>query len=223
MAQYQIGDLISFQYPAVHRQGTRAHDKVPSVLVLHPLWGANLHGLNFNYLSNDEINMLRMLIDPAFQLKYAENLLRKNPNLIREFDRIIAQASNAGITSPRDFYMRIVRPVIITRGWDPYRRYSPSKMTNVRIVQRAATITGEQARWEFGTNALRDRKGKKEKDIVRDLARKDSGQLETGERFTQTERQFISRLQGRALTLFRNYKRKFQASRGPRTPTFGRG
>jgi len=117
VAQVQIGDLVAFSYPAVHQRGTRAHDKFPSVLILHPLWRNNIHGLNFNYLSDDEINMLRMLIDPSFQLKYAENLMRKNPNLMREFDRIITQAANAVITSPRDFYVRVIKPIIITRGW----------------------------------------------------------------------------------------------------------
>ena len=223
MAQYQIGDLVAFSYPAVHLQGTRAHDKYPSVLILHPLWRNNIHGLNFNYLGDDEINVLRMLIDPAFQLKYIENLQRKNPNLVREFDRIISNAANAVITSPHDFYNRVIKPFIITRGWDPYRRFRPDKITNLRIVQKSRTITGEDSRWLFGTNPYRDRKGKSEKDILADIAKRESGIIDPGESpITPAEKRFVQRLQGRALKLFSNYKRRFQASRGPRMPRFGR-
>jgi len=220
MARLKIGDLAAFSYPARHLEGTRAHDKYPSVLVLHPLWKNNVHGLNFNYLSDDEINVIRMLIDPGFQLKYIENLSKKNPNLVREFDRIIGSAGNAVITSPYDFYSRVIRPFIITRGWDPYRRYVPSKMRGVRVVQPSSVITGESERWNFGAGRSRDR-GRSEKDILKDLAGKESSAPGFEGGMTPTEKRFVQRLQGNALTLFKQYKRKFEASRGPRLPTWG--
>lgn len=143
MAQYQMGDLISFRYPAVHKQGTRAHDKSPEVLVLHPNWQGNLHGLNFNYLTRDEINLIRMLIDPTFARQYKEKFNKRNPRLGQEVDNILNTARVADITSPGMFYNNIVRPFIKSRGWDPYRRYVPSKMSGVRVLQKRAHMVGE--------------------------------------------------------------------------------
>ena len=140
----KIGDLITFSYPAVHKQGTRAHDKNPTVLILHPTWGGTMHGLNFNYLQPDEINMVRMILSPKFQLHHKAALTRNNPNIVKEFDRIIGEAGNATITSPRDFYNRAIRPFISTRGWDPYRRYRSDKMTNVRILEPYAVMSGDK-------------------------------------------------------------------------------
>ena len=158
MAQFHIGDLITFNYPAVHLQGTRAHDKYPNVLVLHPSWGGVVHGLNFNYLTPDEINTVRMILDPMFEMKYREALQRKNPNAYAELDRILVgkvegaagpHSRMAKITSPRAFYMNIIRPFIISRGWDPYRLYRPEKMSGVRIVQRSTHMTGQDALAKF--------------------------------------------------------------------------
>lgn len=143
MALFNIGDLITFSYPAVHQQGTRAHDKFPQILVLHTNWEGCVHGLNFNYLTDDEINTIRMLLDPAFEMNYREAMGRKNPAAIAEFDRIMQHAANANITSPRDFYVKAVRPFISTRGWDPYRLYRPEKMTGVRILQRRQHLEGQ--------------------------------------------------------------------------------
>jgi hypothetical protein len=222
---YRIGDLITFTYPAVKQQGTEAHDKFPQVLVLHNNWQNNVHGLNFNYLTDDEINILRMMVDPAFQLKYVDNLQKKNPQLVNEFDRIIGAAGSANITSPYDFYFKVIRPFIMTRGWDPYRRYRPDKMSNVRITQKREIITGEQKAGLFGVRTLRDH-GKDEKQILQDLAQRESAQ-ESGafqgqDVLTIQERKFIDRLRGNALRLFEDYKRKFEYNKGPRLPTFNR-
>jgi hypothetical protein len=140
---YNIGDLITFTYPAVFLQGTRAHDKFPRVLVLHSGWEGLVHGLNFNYLTADEINTIRMILDPSFEVKYRDALNKQNSKLIIEFDNIMRGAANANIVSPRDFYTRVVKPFIISRGWDPYRLYTPSKMTAVRVVQRRQHLEGQ--------------------------------------------------------------------------------
>jgi hypothetical protein len=225
MTSYRIGDLISFSYPALKLQGTEAHDKFPSVLVLHPLWQGTLMGLNFNYLTDQEINMFRMMLDPGFQLKYMDNLYKKSPQLVQEFDTIIGAAGSANITSPYDFYHKVVRPFIMVRGWDPFRRYTPSKMTNVRVVQKKEIITGEQAAGLFGVHPVRDH-GKDEKEILKDLAQReateDSGAYPGKDLLTPQERRFIDRLRGNALRVFDDYKRKFEYAKGPRLPTFRR-
>lgn len=141
----EIGDLITFSYPAVHKKGTRAHDKSPTVLVLHPNWGGLLHGLNFNYLTNNEINMIRMILDPNFEKQYKASLTRRAPHVVKEFDNIISAASNTNITSPQSFYRQAIRPFIVSRGWDPYRKYRVDKMSGVRVLQPRPVLTGEQA------------------------------------------------------------------------------
>lgn len=160
MANYRIGDLITFSYPAIHLQGTRAHDKYPNVLVLHPNWGGLVHGLNFNYLTPDEINTIRMILDPMFEMKYREALQAKNPGAFNELESILTgkvkeaegpHSRMAKITSPRAFYVNIIRPFIVTRGWDPYRLYRPEKMSGVRIVQPAAHMMGQDAYSQYKT------------------------------------------------------------------------
>ena len=143
MAFFNIGDIVSFSYPAVHLQGTRAHDKHPKLLVLHTNWEGLIHGLNLNYLTNEEINTVRMILDPSFEMNYRESMTKKSPEAVAEFDRIMQGAANANITSPNDFYVRVVRPFIITRGWDPYRLYRPEKMSGIRIVQKRQHLEGQ--------------------------------------------------------------------------------
>lgn len=230
----QIGSLISFSY-----QSQRSHDRFPEVLVLHPSWRfypnrsggkALLHGLNFNYLNDDEINMIRMLIDPGFQLKYFQNMERKNPGVAAEFDRIIGRAGAASITSPHDFYLKVVKPFIIPRGYDPYRLYDPGMMQNVRQLQSVQQITGANRSSMFGQPKPRNA-GKSEEQIVSDLASKKAAEEQSGvKQLTPTEDQFIKRLQGNALNLFNKYKQKFQYAKGPnldnrlpnRTPNFAK-
>jgi len=152
MAYYKIGDLVSFSYPAVHLEGTQAHDKHPEVLILHPNWEGLVHGLNFNYLTRDEINILRMLIDPMYEMRYRTALKQRNPTAYAEMDKIISEPGayrNTKINSPHDFYRGVIRPFIITRNWDPYRRYRPEKMRNIRIVQNAAHMMGEDSMAKF--------------------------------------------------------------------------
>lgn len=140
----EIGSIITFVYPAVHQQGTRAHDKNPKVLVLHDNWQGLVHGLNFNYLSPDEINMVRMLMDPKFEEQHKASLTRTNPYIVQEFDRIMQEVGNTTITSPHDFYTRAIRPFISKRGYDPYRLYTPSKMTNIKILETRKIMTGDE-------------------------------------------------------------------------------
>lgn len=212
---YRIGDIITFSYPAIHQMGTRANDKFPQVLVLHPDWQNNMHGLNFNYLTDDEINALRMLIDPMFEEKYAEALQRKNPRIMQEVDRIVLKMSNANITSPHDFYLRVIRPFIMVRGWDPYRRYRPDKMTNIRQVQKREVIMGQsRASMVFNQKNLRDRNSTENK-IIQKVAQDSAANT-----LTAQERRFITRLQGSARKLFNDYVKKFQYASGPKTPRF---
>jgi hypothetical protein len=218
----QIGSIVQFSYSS-----KRSHDAFPRVLVLHNGWRSPdkgnkllVHGLNLNYLTADETNLLRFLIDPGFQLKYFENMVEKNPSVAQEYTRIIASAANAVITSPHDFYIRVVRPFIQPRGWDPYRLYDPKLMINVKVLQTQRQMLGEQKSQFFGYNP--PGAGKDEKEVLADLAMRQIAQQKgQGKALTPQEQQFIRKLRGKALQLFQNYKSRFQAMQGPKMATRG--
>lgn len=224
----EIGALINFSY-----QSPRSHDKFPEVLVLHPNWRfypnraggpPMLHGLNFNYLTDDEINLVRMIVDPTFQLKYFDAMEKKNPGMAQEFDRIIARAGAANITSPHDFYLRAIKPFIQVRGWDPYRLYDLKRLQNVRILQTPRQMTGADKFATFGVGPSRG-KGKSESQIISDLAMKKAQEEKAGvKQLSPAEDNMIRRLQGNALKMFQQYKTKFSGARGPqinnRMPNF---
>src|SRR5690606_39041826 len=103
----------------------------PQVLILHPRWDRYppnnppgnflVHGLNFNYLTANEINMIRMILDPSFESKYKQGLQMRDANLVRKFDDIMRSAANANVLSPHDFYLRVIKPFIAPKQWEPYR------------------------------------------------------------------------------------------------------
>lgn len=232
MAIYKIGDLITFTYPAVHLQGTKAHDRFPQVLVLHPYWDRHppnnspgnylVHGLAFKYLSNDEINLIRMFISKDFKLEYYINLLKKNPALVNQFNHILDAAERTAITNPHDFYLKVIRPFIQPRGWDPYRLYRPDKMTGVRILQNQAKMMGPEINYLFNKGKESNQDG-----ILANLAKKQAQEEQFHQKIlTPEEQSFLRRLQGKARDLFLRYKQKFEYSRGSRVrwnmPSFRR-
>ena len=220
--RYNIGDLVTFTYPLP--PDTRAHDRFPRVLILHPNWQGLTHGLNFNYLSADEINTIRMLVDPFYEMKYRDALKRKNPNAYRELEAIIttptswrgSSVRNARMTSPQEFYRGVIRPFIIQRGWDPYRKYRADKVSAVRIITPARVITGEDslAKWQ------------KERAELAAAAKKALGEAKTPE-----QKQAVVELQQKldhatAMSQRKSVLARFaefvQFWRGPRGPRFGR-
>jgi len=219
-----IGTIVTFSYIS-----KRSHDRFPKILVLHPGWrnpggtGDKLlvNGLNLNYLTDDETNLLRMVIDPGFQLKYFENMVKKNPGIAQQYNSIIGSAANSNITSPHDFYIRVVRPFIQPRGWDPYRLYDPSKMLNVKVLQTQRQMLGNKDINLFGSNP-KDH-GVDERKILLNIAAQSSG-MAGREPLTPQEQKFIKMLRGKSLQLFQMYKTRFQHMKGPsvnnRTPNF---
>lgn len=194
MANFQTGDIIAFSYQGISKKIglIGRHDKFPQVLVLHPSWEGLVHGLNFNYLADDEKNVIRMLLDPMFEMKFRDALRSRNPNLYDELEGIITGKAGSGggihqvpppaapsgpttrvtqITQPRGFYYNMIRPFIFTRGWDPYRRYNPGRMTNVRIITPARVVTGEESLVKY----------RKERSELATRARKALGEARTPE------------------------------------------
>jgi hypothetical protein len=139
MAVYKIGDLATWTY-----SGPRSHDKYPQVLILHDNWEGLVHGLNFNYLSDDEINFLRVVLNPDFREEYEDKLKKQNPSLGRELNNIEHIYDALNINSPHDFYIRFVKRFIKPRGWDPYRKYSLKYIVSPRVLKRRNYMVGTQ-------------------------------------------------------------------------------
>lgn len=135
MANFKIGDLVSFRY-----SGNNIHDPNPQVLVLHDNWQGLVHGLNFRYLSEQEINYIKAVLNP----KFAEVVRKTDIRINAQLDRINNLVENLHINSPHDFYLRFVRGFIQPRRWDPYRRYSPAKIQGAKVITRREVLIGEQ-------------------------------------------------------------------------------
>lgn len=132
------------------QQKEEIHDKYPQVLVLHNSWAGKVHGINLNQMSQQEINYLTALVDPFF----AAEIIKKDGRIKAELQRL---PKDLQISSPHDFYMRVIKPFI--KLYDGYRLYNPSKMFNVKVVksykdiQRRAGAAPQQPGQEKQTGA----------------------------------------------------------------------
>lgn len=143
---YNIGDWISFSYEAEKKKikpgsigakvlaahpHVQMHERSPTAIVLHPSWGGNAHCLLTNNYGQREINYLTAIIDPFF----AAEIIKKDAGLRAQLQRL---QKDLNITSPHDFYLRVVKPFIAM--YDGYRLYSPQKMMNIRVIKKYSDI-----------------------------------------------------------------------------------
>lgn len=130
-----IGDIIAFRYPT--KPVTGATEPNPKLLVLHPNWEGQMHGLrlNYAYMTAQQENVLKMFMSPKFQKMHKAALTREAPLLVQEYDRIIKEGGNTQVTSPQDFYRKMIRPFISPRDFEPYRRYKVGLVSGVRVVE----------------------------------------------------------------------------------------
>lgn len=136
MAIYKIGDYATWTY-----KSPKANDRNPKVLILHDNWEGHVHGLNFNYLTNDEINYLRMVLNYTFAENEIEPFSKKNPKLANDYKRMRNVYKSLNINSPYDFYQRFVRGFIQPKGYDPYRLYKPEYIQAPRVLRKARYFT----------------------------------------------------------------------------------
>lgn len=147
---FKIGDWIAFSYSSEPRQGVRGvkssrertqsgqtswkekksitdiHDPYPTCIVLHDNWKGMVNCINTNNMSQHEINFLTAIIDPFFAQERTKTDARLKADLMR-IPRDIQ------ITSPHQFYLRIVKPFI--HLYDGYRLFNPNKMLNIKVVK----------------------------------------------------------------------------------------
>lgn len=152
MSRFGIGDIIMFNYELGHKVNT----KEPTVLVLHDNWlchtprdsllragrlppgnGRCLHGLNWGKLDHDEQTYLRAVMNPMLALK----LSQKDQAFADKMEEI-DQLTGLEIHSPHDFYIRLIRPFIRPKAWEPYRRYRLDKMRGSFVVEDSMVLSG---------------------------------------------------------------------------------
>ena len=135
MAELRIGDIVSFSY-----KGKRSHDPFPQVLILHNNWNGLVHALNFNYLSDHEINYLKAVMNPT----YAKEISKTDVQIRQQLMQVGAASAVSGvrIESPHDFYIRIVKPFI--KKYDSYRLFKPEGISGVKVITKREILTGKK-------------------------------------------------------------------------------
>lgn len=118
-----IGSLTTFTYDS-----PSAHDRYPQILVLHNDFEGCVHGINFNYLTNEELDFIKSVLNDD----YAEEASKANPNLKTQLDRMKTLLAGVDIKSPAVFYNQIIRPFI--KRYDSYRLYKPDHIKNTRTL-----------------------------------------------------------------------------------------
>jgi len=143
------GDLVTFHYPAVHKRKSRAHDPNPTVLVLHPNYEGKVHGLNWGLMTPNQQNMIRMILDVGFEQQHKQALTRQDPSLMKEYDKVVGMASVTEINQPYPFYQQVIKKLISAGNlsasgvkYEPYRQYTLTNISSVRILQPAAIMMG---------------------------------------------------------------------------------
>jgi hypothetical protein len=163
MALFSMGDLVAFTY-----KGKYSRVRYPTAFILHPNYRhsndkrAYTHALAFHALSDQEVNLFRVVINADFANEYADDLVKENPTLQRSLDDLarglpkssleskgenehplVPYYRSLNIHSPLDFYNRFIKKFINMVGEDPYRRYIPENMNGVRILKRSAMMLGK--------------------------------------------------------------------------------
>jgi len=116
---FGFGNVITFSYI-----GERSHDSKPKVLVLHPNWKRNVHGLNLKYVPTNYVELIKFLSQKDFN-----NM--KDKNLQKQYYRWknLMPPKLSSIIIYNTFVSRIL-PIR-----KAYRKYVPAKMSGVRILK----------------------------------------------------------------------------------------
>lgn len=117
------GSFVRFTY-----HGKRTEDMFKEILVLHPNWMGEVHGLDLKRITPAESSVLQAVFDPASKGKQHQYPLVND--ILRRMDPI------EEVKNPMSFYVKFVKPFV--RNSDCYRRYKVAGVSNVQTIQRSA-------------------------------------------------------------------------------------
>src|SRR3990167_1771006 len=125
MISFKAGDIITFRYSKLG-----AHDPMPVVLVIAPLFNNLVHGINIKYLRpGTERRLLVAILDEEFRKQpIVANELNRFPFLKRTIEN--SDIQNA-LKIPQAFYYNYIKQIVVS---DAYRTYNPALMGAVRII-----------------------------------------------------------------------------------------
>jgi len=113
----EAGTIIRFNY-----RGDDVHEPRPLVLVLNPKWERHLHGLALRVLSEAELNKLTKMVKVTLADKASKLLGLRLPKLKVDIHR------------PYEFYHKRLKKFIKTLGGNPYRTYTLTGMSAVKVI-----------------------------------------------------------------------------------------
>jgi hypothetical protein len=127
----QPGAFIRFRYnipPEMVRASREPHDPNKEIMVLHPNWQNQVHGIDLKRLTPAQVDVLKLIMDPA--TKEDPKKLNKYP-LVR--DILNRMDPPEMIKNPIAFYAMMVKPFL--SGADAYRRYWSSRMFSPQLIE----------------------------------------------------------------------------------------
>jgi len=129
--QSHIGSLVTFAYDSPN-----SHDAAPEVLVLHHSWEGLIHGINFNYLTKEELDFVKSVINED----YAAEAIKQYPGIGVEIDRMKTNLLTLQITSPGMFYNKFIKNFI--KKYGSYRLYKPEYVRSLRTMISSEVMRG---------------------------------------------------------------------------------
>lgn len=127
----QPGAFISFRYnlpPEIVRGSTEVHDPNKEVMVLHPNYNNQMHGIDLKRLTPAQVDVLKLIMDPA--TKDDPKKLNKYPlvrDILNRHDPIEL------VKNPIAMYALLIKP-FLNRA-DAYRKYWLSRMYSPKLIE----------------------------------------------------------------------------------------
>jgi hypothetical protein len=134
----QPGAFIKFRYvlpPEIVRSSPQVHDPNKEVMVLHPNWNQQMHGIDLKRLTPAQVDVLRLIMDP--KTKDDPAALNKYPLVKDILNRMDPPEM---IKNPIAFYSMMIKP-FLNRA-DAYRRYWRSRMMNTQVIE-SSKVAGQ--------------------------------------------------------------------------------
>jgi hypothetical protein len=119
----KAGSFIRFTY-----SGLKSEDKNKEILVLHPNWLGEVHGLDLKRITPAERKVLEAILDPETKNKQHPYPLVND--ILRRMDPI------AELKNPLSAYHKLIKPFI--RDKNCYRRYKISLMSATQVIKKSA-------------------------------------------------------------------------------------
>jgi hypothetical protein len=130
-AKFRAGEVIRFTYS--HRaKDEHTGPRYKNVLVLHPNWLGQMHGIDLDRLTSAEREVLFAVFDPRSKGK--QHRLPLVNDVLRRMDPLVE------VKNPQSFYYKFVK--VFLKNKDAYRRYDLPMISGASVIKKA--LSGSQ-------------------------------------------------------------------------------